>query len=794
MLNPFRKKAPAIHEPISLQIADVKKLDPLIVDIILKGSDCDSLPNAKGPFGSISNPIPVNGSIGEIKYLCKLRGRTGFATFFHRIGSVKCLATEKPVDKFEIVCHDSTQWTYLYFDLYHPRRSNLCPEGFKLVPFNEQLKMDIPFAYGVDFFVSDFPYGLPDILEKSYGKAFSRRAKEWLGEYRFENPFEKNSDQNNDKNRGPVKENEGRTSSNSPAEIKHYSFMSGVINEILALEKNLITVEKTTKLNNFSCLDLYDNKAHVRFMIERYLYLSALLKYHKQSIDLSEMNKYVTIISMEEYKQSNVDTLIFFKERIELYYIELEMLKKLEHPHPGKIAWCLYHPSNTKVSNDTNSMFESNFIASVYLLEIINETFKKEYLAYSNQAQMSFVNNPATNEALSQYENGIVLMKKGDYEEALDSFFKAKSINNNIEGLTAYILISKFWDAEFEIEDEYETLFVSFSNEIKKNPKLIELFEARAWLSYNILNNVEDLDESKYVFYKTQSESDFSVCISLDPNNNKYYGSRSLLFRCTKEFSKALQDINKAIDLAPESSRHYKDRADIYQNIGRLADCLNDIDTAISLCKEERWLLEYKNLKENLKALLKESKTKREIKSRFETISKSTQLQQDEIIMMYERDATHGNAVTAYQILKIDQFNVRVKKMAINGEPLKVEQRLVTNFKFEDFVNNKSSLLIDETNDKDGWPKTLPDAIKQLLEIYDDASLNHISQMSWSEFQMEYFMIGGLDLWVRNNFGLWRGNYDLLLDSKIDKIDPDNASVSILYHFWEYVVDNIKPK
>jgi hypothetical protein len=162
---------------------------------------------------------------------------------------------------------------------------------------------------------------------------------------------------------------------------------------------------------------------------------------------------------------------------------------------------------------------------------------------------------------------------------------------------------------------------------------------------------------------------------------------------------------------------------------------------------------------------------------------------------MYQRDTTQNHAVTAYQISKIDHKNITVQKMAVNGEPLKVEQRIVTTFKFEDLVNNKSSLLIDETNDKDDWPKTLPDAIKQLLEIYDESELDSISRMSWSEFQMKYFLTyGGLDQWVRNNFGLWRGNYDLLLDSKIDKIDADNASISILYHFWEYVVDNIKPK
>jgi tetratricopeptide (TPR) repeat protein len=579
----------------------------------------------------------------------------------------------------------------------------------------------------------------------------------------------------------------------SPLRIKHYSFISGVINEILSIEKELITSDGE-KFNDFICPALFDQQYNVRFMIERYLYLTAYIKFSKINLDHGEMDDYVNSISMEEYKLSSSESKCFIKNRIDFYFRELEILSKAKYPYAGILIRSLYNPSNKDVSGDFNSMLEKNFVAGMYLLGIINKTFKNEFNCYINSDDGKSTSKDNKSEALSFYQTGINFEKSGEYEEALDNFFKAKSLDKTLQGLSAHILISRFWTGEFEIEDEYESLFDSFSIEIKNNPKIIELFESRAWLCYHILNNVENLNETKYMFYKSQSESDFSVCISSDPNNTKFYGSRSLLFRHTKEFSKALQDINKAIDLAPEYSRHYKDRADIFKSIGKLKDSLIDIETAISLCKEERWSQEYKKLKESIIISIRESITKKEIKSHFESISNSTQLQPGAIIIMYERDLTKGNTVIEYQISKINQNIITVQKMAINGEPLKVKQRVVTTFKFEDFVNNKSSILIDETNDKDDWPKTLPDAIKQLLEIYDEAELNSISQMSWSEFQMKYFTYGGVDQWLRNNFGLWRGNYDLLLDSKIDKIDADNASISILYHFWEYVVDIIRPK
>ncbi len=110
MFGLFNKKK-SFHESLENQISDVKQLDPLIANIILKGLSCDKLPNATGKFGSITNPIPVNGPMGEIKYLGKLRGKTGHAVFFHRIGSTITPISEHPIDEFELVMSKITMYT-----------------------------------------------------------------------------------------------------------------------------------------------------------------------------------------------------------------------------------------------------------------------------------------------------------------------------------------------------------------------------------------------------------------------------------------------------------------------------------------------------------------------------------------------------------------------------------------------------------------------------------------------------------------------------------------------------------
>jgi hypothetical protein len=189
MFNFFKKQ---IHEPLANQVADLNRYPAEFAKMISNGLDCDSLPGASGPFGSLSNPIPVNGALGEIKYLGKLRGRSGFALFFHRIGSRPSSVCKHSVDIYETVCMDGSQWATLHFDLYHPRRSNMVPDGFTLVPFDRRLKMDLPFAYGINGLVSDFPYGLPDAIVKFYGEhpgvTFARHAQEKLRNYDFRRP------------------------------------------------------------------------------------------------------------------------------------------------------------------------------------------------------------------------------------------------------------------------------------------------------------------------------------------------------------------------------------------------------------------------------------------------------------------------------------------------------------------------------------------------------------------------------------------------------------------------------
>jgi len=138
------------HEAEDRQIQEVRN-EP-IGPLALAGENCDEISTAQGPFGhSYNNPIPVNGLLGTYKYLGKLISPRGNIVYFHRIGSVSSDTCTNPVDAYEVVDLNGGFWDILFIDMYHPRRSNKIPDGYKMKHYNKEVG-DIPFAYGVDVF------------------------------------------------------------------------------------------------------------------------------------------------------------------------------------------------------------------------------------------------------------------------------------------------------------------------------------------------------------------------------------------------------------------------------------------------------------------------------------------------------------------------------------------------------------------------------------------------------------------------------------------------------------------
>jgi hypothetical protein len=135
---------------------------------------CDIDPEGTGPFGLVeTNPIPVNGGVGELAYLSRIMTVRSEPIFFHRLGSID------RTDIFEAVTVTGSEWFILFVDMYYPRQSRLTPAGFCFK--NEPSRF-----LGFHDHCSNFPYGF---VEKQH-KMIEKEAYLYVG-YESENTISK---------------------------------------------------------------------------------------------------------------------------------------------------------------------------------------------------------------------------------------------------------------------------------------------------------------------------------------------------------------------------------------------------------------------------------------------------------------------------------------------------------------------------------------------------------------------------------------------------------------------------
>lgn len=142
----LKKAFAQIYKILDDEEYQLEMLNPAIAEIIKSSPAYDRDPDGTGPFGyCASNPIPVNGPIGQLAYLSRLETNKGERILFHRIGAVN------NVDVFEAVTFSGSEWFVLFTDLYHPRKSKLTPDGFRFT-------QEVAQFCGFHRFCSDFPY------------------------------------------------------------------------------------------------------------------------------------------------------------------------------------------------------------------------------------------------------------------------------------------------------------------------------------------------------------------------------------------------------------------------------------------------------------------------------------------------------------------------------------------------------------------------------------------------------------------------------------------------------------
>lgn len=132
-------------------------ISDLVAEEIKNGASIDQLPNGIGEFGlEEGNPIPVNGSIGELAYLSRLETIQGERLLFHRIGAINT------IDVFEAVTYSGNAWFLFFMDVYHPRRSRKAPSGFRIASDPRQFSGFHNYCQNFPYDFSEAKYALPE--------------------------------------------------------------------------------------------------------------------------------------------------------------------------------------------------------------------------------------------------------------------------------------------------------------------------------------------------------------------------------------------------------------------------------------------------------------------------------------------------------------------------------------------------------------------------------------------------------------------------------------------------------
>jgi hypothetical protein len=157
-----------VDEPLEKQREDLLSNPMVIIGLWETEEGCDEILGSKGAFGiTKSNPIPVNGVIGEVCYINRLRAKTGVGFFYHRLGSMINPINNKSIDQFELVAVDASEWFIIYLSPYYSRRSTKTPTGLTLLSWNGMnelqhimCKMNV---FGSTSFINNFPVDLANI-------------------------------------------------------------------------------------------------------------------------------------------------------------------------------------------------------------------------------------------------------------------------------------------------------------------------------------------------------------------------------------------------------------------------------------------------------------------------------------------------------------------------------------------------------------------------------------------------------------------------------------------------------
>lgn len=607
-------------ESLEEQKKDLLKYSPLSGGVINK--ECDQIPGAYGSFGiAPTNPIPVNGVIGEMVYLFRLRSRTGVGFYYHRLGHISSPPSSNPIDHYELVAADASEWCDLYFDCYYPRRSTKTPNGFTLLSWNsldDQLKMmsKLPVG-GVNIKINNFPHGLPDAIEVNkvlndiypdLGSAVAKKIRMRLSEYKGK--WGRKRVPPNDQFLNKV-----------TVQMHLAEYLAFLMHFFTDFEDIKTTYKFKNKPNNL------DGLIDFAFFLDMITNLPTIFT-ESSIIDMKDVIHRFVKDSVNAIPGLNKDfgaTRIHqAKERVMLYSQLLnDDLKNRDTCNYQSIREFLKDVFSGQITEEekvvlTNILHKS--LPPVRSLIMMQSSYSgadtnKNADYYYNRGieYLSSDKNKAINEFSqaiaadikhknSYLQRGIAFYKLEKYSEALSDLLKVLELDPTMNEPLPFIGNMFIKCGEYEMAKKY------FSLSLANNPhsplyhykygiacSMLKEYDA-ALKSFSMAINLGD--EIPSVYYErgvalfrlndyASSLKDLQHYLKCRPDDYRGYEFICLIYGKFKEYNKSLEYINKAISLNPQFLRGYYVSYIINMNLERYDDAIIDCSRALEIYPDD---------------------------------------------------------------------------------------------------------------------------------------------------------------------------------------------------------------
>ena len=152
-----------------------------------------------------------------------------------------------------------------------------------------------------------------------------------------------------------------------------------------------------------------------------------------------------------------------------------------------------------------------------------------------------------TRPGVSQYNDGVKLMKKGKYEKAAKKFEAA--LKKNPKMAEAHNNLG--YSLRKQGAGNFDRSLSHYNRAIELNPQESRYFSNRGNIYFDLQQNDEAL-------------ADYNHCIALNPRDKEAFANRGAIYGREGQWNQAINDLNQAIALDPDFFNAYMNRAVIH--------------------------------------------------------------------------------------------------------------------------------------------------------------------------------------------------------------------------------------